>query len=291
MHDIINTVTQYLPPRHKCLLTDLNSSQKQALKEVRYRLSRPIMLDFGSSFNSYGKADKNDISYILGKLSDHSLNSVKESLCKGYITLSGGIRAGISGEAVLKNGEITFLHNINGINFRIPREKNGIADRILNDIFDGKNVFNTLVLSPPMMGKTTLLRDIARQLSSYFNVCVIDERNEIAACVNGIPSFDVGDRTDIISGSPKDVGIIMAIRSLSPDVILTDEIGSVKDVLALYDAAGSGVKFIASMHGEDQNDAKQKQSLNILFANNIIKRIIILGKNGIVGQIKDVIKL
>lgn len=249
------------------------------------------MLSFGSDVKFYHSATNEDISITLNKISDYSLNSVKESVCRGFITLHGGIRVGISGEAVIKNGEIAFIHNINGLNFRIPQERKGIADSIINYIYDGNTLFSTLVISPPMMGKTTLLRDIARQLSKSMNVCIIDERSEIAACVNSVPSFDVGIRTDIIDSAPKPQSIAMAIRSLSPEVIITDEIGSLDDCRALFDAAKSGVGFVASMHAQNKTDAMQRQGMPPLFQNDVIKRIIVLGKNNVVGSISDIVKL
>lgn len=291
MPDIIQNVLRYMPNSAKDTIYSLNTVQKSTLKEIRLRLQRPLMLNFGDNVKFYQNTTKDDILYVTNKLSDYSLNSVKESLCKGFITVSGGIRVGIAGEFVIHNGEIKFIHNINGLNFRIPHEKKGVADEIIKYIYDGKTIFNTLIISPPMMGKTTLLRDIARQLSSSVNVCIIDERSEIAACVNSVPSFDVGARTDIIDSLAKAQAITMAVRSLSPDVILTDEIGSQNDCNALYDAAKSGVGFVASIHAKNKLDAMQRQGMIRLFDNEVVKRLIILGKNNIAGSIDSIIEL
>lgn len=291
MQDIINYISEYLPPDIQSILQNLNPAQKSSLKEIRIRRQRPIMLAFGNDVKFYHSATNEDISSTLNKISDYSLNSVKDSVRKGFITVQGGIRVGISGEIVMKNNEIAFIHNINGLNFRIPQEIKGIADSVINYIYDGNTLFSTLVISPPMMGKTTLLRDIARQLSKAMNVCIIDERSEIAACVNSVPSFDVGIRTDIIDSAPKPQAIAMAIRSLSPNVIVTDEIGSIEDCSALFDAAKSGVGFVASMHAQSKADAMQRQGMPPLFQNDVIKRIITLGKNKLVGSISDIVKL
>lgn len=291
MKDTLNYVSEYLPLNIKSILDSLNSTQKASLKEIRIRRQKPVMLNFGNDVKFYHNATKEDISNTVNKLSDYSLNSVKESLCRGFITVPGGIRVGISGETVIKNGNVAFIHNINGLNFRIPQEKKGIADSVINYIYDGNTLFNTLVISPPMMGKTTLLRDIARQLSQSMNVCIIDERSEIAACVNSVASFDIGIRTDIIDSAPKPQAIAMAVRSLSPDVIVTDEIGSVDDCNALFDASKSGVGFVASLHAQSKSDAMQRQGMLQLFENGIVKRIVILGKNNVVGSVSDIVKL
>lgn len=291
MQDKINYISEYLPPGIKMILFNLTSSQKAMLKEIRIRQQKPLMLSFGKDIKFYHNPTKDDIINTVNKLSDYSLNSVKDSVRKGFITIPGGIRVGISGEIVMKNNEIAFIHNINGLNFRIPQEKMGIADNVIDYIYDGTALFNTLVISPPMMGKTTLLRDIARQLSQFMNVCIIDERNEIAACVNSVSSFDVGIRTDIIDSAPKPQAIAMAIRSLSPNVIVTDEIGSIEDCNALFDAAKSGVGFVASIHAQNKSDAMQRHGMLPLFENGIIKRIIILGKNNVIGSISDILKL
>lgn len=291
MQDIIQNVLKYMPNSVKDTIYSLNSVQKSTLKEIRLRLQRPFMLNFGDNVKFYQITTKDDILYVTNKLSDYSLNSVKESLCRGFITVAGGIRVGIAGEFIIQNREIKFIHNINGLNFRIPLEKKGAADGIIKYVYDGKTIFNTLIISPPMMGKTTLLRDIARQLSAFVNVCIIDERSEIASCVNSVPSFDVGPRTDIIDSLAKAQAITMAVRSLSPDVILTDEIGSESDCNALFDAAKSGVSFVASVHAKNKADAIKRSGMTKLFENEIVKRLIILGKNNIVGSIDSIIEL
>lgn len=291
MQNTTERLKAYLPDSINSILSELNAAQRSALKEIRLRLQRPLMLNFGNEVKFYGKTTRPQIAHVIRKISDYSLNSVKNDILKGFVTIPGGIRVGISGEAVIKNGEITFLHNINGISFRIAREKKGVADGVIRDIYDGRNIFNTLVISPPMMGKTTLLRDIARLLSRSMNVCIIDERSEIAACMDSVPSFDVGDRTDIIDSAPKALAIPMAVRSLSPDVVLTDEIGTLDDCTALYDAAKSGVYFVASMHAGSCDDAIKKHFTARLFEDGTVKRLIVLGKNNIVGSISEIIKL
>ena len=161
----------------------------------------------------------------------------------------------------------------------LANEKKGISDRILPQILENGAVKNTLIISPPQAGKTTLLRDITRNISNTLQggkVSLIDERGEIAAIYNGIPQNDIGIRTDVLTGIPKSDGMILAIRSLSPTVLITDELGSCKEVDAVFTAINSGVKIITTVHGEDEMEIQKREDLKSLFQNRVFQKIIIL---------------
>ena len=207
------------------------------------------------------------------------------------MTIKGGHRVGITGEWVFDNGHIKYLKNISSMNIRICREVIGCGKKFLDYIYDNNEIKNTLIISLPKCGKTTILRDISRIISNGeaplkrgYNISIIDERSEIAASFEGIPQLNVGDRTDVFANCLKSKGIILAIRSMSPEVIVCDEIGSKEDFESIIVAYNSGVKIITSIHGSDEQDFYNK--LKISGVNTNIEKIfdcilILSNKNGI----------
>lgn len=180
-----------------------------------------------------------------------SVYAYEDEIRNGYVTLSGGHRVGICGDAVLSSGKISQIRKVHSLNYRIAREVIGCSDSIINSIISAGQIKNTLLVSPPMYGKTTMLRDIARSLSLMGKrVCIVDERGEIAACTTGLPSFDLGANCDVLSGAPKAEGMLFLLRSMAPDVIITDEIGDIADFEAITEIKKRGVKIITSLHGD-----------------------------------------
>ncbi|GIP20223.1 stage III sporulation protein AA [Paenibacillus sp. J22TS3] len=220
------------------------------------------------------KPGREDTHRLLDQITNHSLYTMEEELRRGFITVSGGHRIGLAGRTVLSGGRVEHIRDISGFNMRIAREVRGIGDAVLPQLLDFKHrsVKHTLILSPPQQGKTTLLRDLARQISlgSWGNpeakwpglkVGIIDERSEIAGSKRGVPSFDVGPRTDVMDACPKAEGIMMMIRSMSPDVLIVDEIGRQEDVEALAEALHAGVRVIATAHGSEVGELMHRPSL------------------------------
>lgn len=230
---------------------------------------------------------------ILNRLLRYSYYAYEEELSNGYITIEGGHRVGICGRVTLKNGQVHLIKDISSLNIRRSREIKGAADKIIPMIADRSNgqINNTLIISPPKCGKTTILRDIARTLSYRgFRVGICDERSEIAGCFNGESSYDLGNRTDILDGCPKSSGMIMLIRSMSPDVIITDEIGKKEDAAAIEEALCAGINIITSIHGSSFEDVTSS-AVGSLIRNHVFDTLIFLSATPVTGSIKKVMKL
>ncbi len=257
------------------------------LQEIRIRINRPIILklrDFDICINYI--VTERDIMQTLEKLCQNSLYAYKKQISEGYITIQGGHRIGITGTGVIEDDKIVNLKYISSLNFRIAREIKGCSKKILKEIINlnENTIYNTVLVSPPGKGKTTMLRDIVRNISNgieeiSFNgkTCgVVDERGEIAACYRGIPQKDIGIRTDVIENVSKEKGILMLLRSMAPEVIACDEIGSKEDVQAIEKLTISGVKGIFTMHGRTIEDVKNNHEVNKLLEKNILEKIIFI---------------
>lgn len=246
-----------------------------ALTEIRLRAGRPVQLSHAGGDVLCCPLDRQRFGAIISALMRHSLYACQDELDMGYFTLSDGSRVGIGGRFSARGPRS--IMDISSACIRIAREIPGCADEIMEPV---KNSAGTLIISPPGMGKTTMLRDIARQLSdSGKNVCMIDERGELAACRDGVPALDVGMRTDVISGCMKSAGIMLAIRSCAPDVIITDEIGGDDDGYALMEAARCGVAIIASAHGASLDTGCMREQVKRLVHSGIFDLRILLGPN------------
>ena len=189
------------------------------------------------------------------------------------------------------------INSISSLNIRIARQKKGISDKIIPFLLDKKNnAQNTLIISPPQCGKTTLLRDIIRNLSNGkkdsfrgFKISLIDERSEIAGLYNGTTQMDVGVRTDVLDGCLKSDGIMIVIRAMSPDIIAVDEIGSSEDIVAIHEALRTGIKLIATIHGDGLEDISHRMNLNSLIEERVFQRLIILDRSKGVGTIRHIL--
>ena len=220
------------------------------------------------------------------KICESSIYSYRKQICDGYITIRGGNRVGIVGSAVVDNGQVININYISSLNFRIASQRIGCSNKVIEDIIDCRNnsIYNTLIVSPPGCGKTTLLRDIVRNISNGIKmlgfkgktVGVVDERGEIAAMYKGIPQNDIGIRTDVIDNMPKPVAMRILVRSMAPDVIVCDEIGSMEDIQAIDYAMCSGVRGIFTAHGKNLDEINRNPELSKLISKKIFERIIVL---------------
>lgn len=228
--------------------------------------------------NTSSDITASDIREMTEFISGYSMYACEDELRQGFLTLKGGHRIGIAGETVIENGQIKTMKNIASFNIRISREVKGCADGLL-EYAEG----NLLIISPPRAGKTTLLRDLLRQISNcpMENVGIVDERSEIAACYRGRPQNDVGERSDVLDCCPKAQGMLMLLRSMSPTVIGVDELGRKEDIDAVLRTTNCGVKVIATVHGDSLEEVRKKEVFQQLFQDEIFKHYIILEKKKI----------
>lgn len=268
------------------------------LQEIRLRAGKPLTFQLGlkEALTDY-IVKQEDIKTIIQRISSYSIYAFEEELKSGYITIKGGHRIGICGRCILEGENIKTIKNPGSLNFRICRELIGCSKNILNYIIENNIVQNTIIVSPPKCGKTTVLRDLAKNISNGTKintgkkVVVIDERSEIGACYQGIPQLDVGVRTDVLDGCPKSQGIIMAVRSMAPEVIACDEIGTIKDVESIITAMNSGVSLVATIHGAGIEDLYKRPVFNELIRNNVFKRAVILSSRLGAGTVEYIFDL
>ncbi|MBE7047898.1 MAG: stage III sporulation protein AA [Ruminococcaceae bacterium] len=257
-------IMQQLPGVYRSLLEPLSFHN---LEEIRFRVGSPVML-YGHGTYHYldshggGTQDINcakitlkaEMNALAAALCEHSVYAHLHNMRDGFITLRGGHRAGLAGKAIIKDGQLSGLTEISGINLRIARPYVGCAQSLSARLLRNNRIKNTLLLSPPQCGKTTLLRDLTRIFSAKFKISVVDERSEIAGMYEGTPQFDLGSQTDVLDRFPKSIGMLLAVRSLSPQIIVTDELGGEADRNALLHVLGTGCRIIASIHGDSPEE-------------------------------------
>lgn len=263
----------------------------QALQEIRIRLTQPVELifDHGAEWVALARPGREDGIFMVNQLSEYSLYRMEEELRQGYITIEGGHRVGLAGKVNTDKGAVKAIQHIAFLNIRIAKEKIGAAKTVVPYIYEG-SYLNTLIAGPPKTGKTTLIRDATRLISTGWGgaapqkVGVIDERSEIGGCIRGVPQHDLGPRTDILDACPKAEGMQMMIRSMSPEVLVVDEIGSSRDVEALMEAIHAGVSIICTIHASSLAELKKRPSLKSLFEQHVFQRIILLDKQSRPGK-------
>ncbi|MDD2628938.1 MAG: stage III sporulation protein AA [Limnochordia bacterium] len=304
-------VLPVLAPRLREIVSSIPQGLKTTMEELRLRAKRPLGVVFnrGDGFlDSAGQfvtephkgylLTSEDLSTTVELVSQHSIYAYIEEMRHGYITISGGHRVGLCGRAVVENRRVVLLKDIKSLNIRISRQIIGTADPIMHRIVLGpQQVLSTLIVSPPGCGKTTLLRDIARQLSTGIprlgftgvQVAVADERSEIGGCYQGVPQNDLGPRTDILDGCPKAAGITMLLRSMGPRVIITDEIGSQEDARAIQEALLAGVSIMATAHGSNIEEVARRFEIRQEFLTKSFQRVIILSRDQGPGTIQRII--
>lgn len=276
INKLINEIFGFFPD----FLKDKNlidSRLIEGAEEVRIRIGQPICIRNHKKevfLSSIIKTE--DILKILENFCNNSIYSVQNEINSGFITIKGGHRVGIVGTCVFENDSIKNIKYISSLNIRVAREVLGCSTKILSLIINKKNFNNTLILSPPGCGKTTIIRDMIRQLSNgneicnAYNIGLVDERSEIAAMYRGNPQNDIGRRTDVMNNCHKSIGMKMLIRSMGPQIIATDEIGGSKDEEAMFEAVYSGVKLLLTAHGEKISDVSKNIVDSKVFKNIVV---------------------
>lgn len=272
-------------------------------EEIRLRCGRPLQLkkEDGSYFlRENGTLSREpqegmvifsaDLRESLSLLSGYSLYAFEEELRQGYLTIEGGHRVGFCGKAVLEQGQIKTLRQINALNIRIAREQKGLAQPILPYLHKNDILCHTLIVSPPGCGKTTLLRELIRTVSeSGTTVGVVDERGELAPMREGVPQMDIGVCTDVLEGCPKAVGMMLLLRSMSPEVIAVDELGRAEDVRAVEEILHAGIRLLATAHGTELAELQTRPHLKELIEKHFFERYVFLSRRNGAGTIEAIL--
>ena len=310
---IVDEILPYLPVKLRAAVQTVPTDVLARTHEIRLRRGRPVMLIAGD--DEVFVASRGGIARVAGDgyvLNDQealvalqlmargSLYTYEDEIRQGYVTLRGGHRVGLAGRAVLDDGAVKTLKDISGFCIRVSREVIGAADQVMPHLAKSRDrLFHTLIISPPRCGKTTLLRDITRQASDGvpslgipgMRVGVADERSEIAACYMGIPQNTVGLRTDVLDACPKAAGMIMLVRSMSPDLVVTDEIGREEDAVAVREVMNAGVSMVTTAHGESLDDVARRPALRCLFEGTMFERVVTLSHADGPGTLEAVLDL
>ena len=271
----------------------------QDIEEIRLRIKKPIILKKNEGNEILVHIiSKEELLDTFQKVCEHSIYAYQKQICEGFITIKGGHRVGITGSPVIEKGKIININYISSLNFRIAKEKNEVSNSILKYIVNANEIANTLIVSKPGCGKTTILRDLVRKISTGIDefglkgkTCgIVDERGEIAAMYKGVPQNDIGILTDVMDNVSKSKGMRMLIRSMSPEVIICDEIGSQDDIDAINYAMTSGVKGIFTAHGKSFDEIILNKEMKQLLDKKIIETIVFLDDKKR-GKIKKVYQL
>ena len=265
------------------------------LQEIRLRIGKPlIIVSDNIEFVLHKIIEKEELMEILEYVSNYSLYAFENELNQGFITIEGGHRVGMTGQVLIENGEVKNIKHISSMNIRVSHEVLNCADIIFPYISENKQICNTLIISPPRCGKTTMLRDVIRQVSNgnrWVRGCtvgVVDERSELGGCYLGVPQNQLGIRTDILDCCPKSKGMLMLVRSMAPQVIAVDEIGSAEDIHALEYAMHCGCKMIATVHGTSMEEVRKKPILEELVKSHKFERYVVLGNTYHIGEINGI---
>lgn len=270
----ISVLFKYFPVK---LTETLKFMNNEKLQEIRIIAERNCaILKDGKLCETNVHISAKEVTSIVETMCRGSLYAVQNSLSSGFFTIEGGHRVGVCGKVNCENGKITHMSDISALCIRISREIIGAADNIMEYIECEERVYNTLIISPPGCGKTTILRDIARNIGNRKKVCIVDERSEIAACIGGTAQNDIGKFTCVLDRAPKTEGMRILLRTMAPDVIITDETGGENEEQAIYEIINCGIKIITTIHGYNERDIMRRQYFKKLMEMGIFERIIVL---------------
>ncbi len=270
------------------------------LQEIRLRAGKPLLLMYkGRELIPEHAQDKQyivskeEIEELIEYISCYSLYAFEEEMKQGFLTIGGGHRVGLAGQAIVEQGAVRNLRYITSVNIRMSHEIRGCADKIFPYITQRRRPLHTLLVSPPGCGKTTLLRDMIRQMSDgnqymkAMTVGVVDERSEIAGCCHGVAQNDLGIRTDVLDSCPKAEGMLMMIRSMRPEVLAVDEIGEAEDIQAVSYAMHCGCRMLATAHAQSMEELWKKPVFSQMIEQKRFERYVILKERGEIDHVYD----
>lgn len=305
----LQTIDSILPHSIRTLFHKLPPSVKESLEEIRIRQDRPLeiitaerswfvmengRLSANAALNVH-RPTREECLHLLNLISQHSLYAFEEEIKRGFVTIQGGHRVGLAGRVVTENGKVKRFRDFTGFNVRVARQIKGVGESLAPWLFERGVPHHVLIISPPQCGKTTLIRDLARIASTGaasfrgHKVGIVDERSEIAGCLHGVPQHDVGPRTDVLDGCPKAEGMMMMIRSLSPEILVVDEIGSQEDSEAVHEAVYAGVRLFCTVHGKSVEELMRRPTLKSLLDERIFSRLILLSRRRGPGTVEKVL--
>lgn len=275
-----------LPSRLRRIAMELPETDKKRAEEFRLRAGHCLSVLLPEGERSLEAiVTTEELETLCDIAAEFSRYASIETLRQGFLPVRGGFRVGLCGSAVVKDGEVTNLKQISSAVIRISREQKGIAQAVAPRLFRDGRFVSTLLLSPPGGGKTTLLRDLVRQLSQGEGVppqriTLIDEREEIAVMYRGQPQMDVGPRTDVLSGCPKALAIPMALRAMNPQIIAVDEITVREDIAAMAAAAHCGVRFLATIHADGRQELGRRPLFSQLLKAKVFEKAVTIRREG-----------
>ncbi len=299
-----HSAVRFFEPNIKRFLMKMVDIEKSRAFEIRVRAEKPIIIvtPSGSKFlNNDGLlseaitektvfASQAEVIESFSRFCRYSVHAYLNGIVKGYITLEGGHRAAVVGTAVLdRDGYISSLKDVSAINVRISREIKGSGEKIYKAVFKDEPA-SLIIAGPPASGKTTVLRDLVRLISSgnnLYKVALIDERQEIAAVNSGVAQKDVGLNTDILDSYPKKEAITIALKTLSPHVIALDEVAEEEEIRTITLGVNSGVNFIVTVHAENYEELLRRPLISSLMNTYSFKKVIMLKKSP-VGEIENI---
>ncbi|NCB63398.1 MAG: stage III sporulation protein AB [Clostridia bacterium] len=274
-----------LPYEFRQAALGIQDTEKARIEEFRLRLGRPLMVSsVDGEYPLHGcetLLKTADLGTVLEIASQASAHTVLDRVKNGFVTVRGGHRVGICGSAVVKDGEIYNLRQISSMAIRIAKEVPDAAGGVLPSLTENGILQSTLILSPPGLGKTTLLRDLIRRVSDGIGILprrvgVADERGELAAMYDGLPQVDIGARTDVVDGCAKSAALTMLLRGMNPQVLAADEITAAADVRGMEEAAGCGVTLLCTAHGGSASDLWTRPLYRRLMEAELFQKVVLI---------------